>query len=244
MSFPSSSKLPAPQTPHFVRPEDRYCGHRAPPGLPAVLTACRLCSWRCFASAHSSSQTDPECGNFLPHPASSPDSDASAFAGIGILHVAQPVPHSPSPMYDSLFRIPVPRLLLPSIVLGLQKKPPNGPAMPSRFRFWPLCLGETPAMKSRKKYGLDDRRLGRVDFALARGSHCRVERLNDSIPVARRPPANLPCLDSPRATHDGILRPGSFRKRAFHRALESDVQVRDVAFGKSNNIIAEQMSVV
>ena len=53
---------PAPQMPHFVRPENRYCGRRAPAGLPAVLTACRLCFWRGFAAVQSSSQHDSQSG--------------------------------------------------------------------------------------------------------------------------------------------------------------------------------------
>ena len=48
---------PAPQMPHFVRPENRYCGRFAAPMAPAVFIVCRVCFWRDFAAVQSSSGT-------------------------------------------------------------------------------------------------------------------------------------------------------------------------------------------
>src|SRR5215204_4966194 len=53
---------PAPQMPHFVRPENWYCGRFAAPTAPAVFIVCRVCFWRDFAAVQISSGTIRSCG--------------------------------------------------------------------------------------------------------------------------------------------------------------------------------------
>src|SRR3970282_130858 len=45
---------PEPHTPHFVSPENRYCGRRARPMLPPSATARLVAFCRSFAPSHSS----------------------------------------------------------------------------------------------------------------------------------------------------------------------------------------------
>jgi hypothetical protein len=53
---------PAPHTPHFVSPENRYRGRFAVPSLPVAAIARRVCVWRSFAADYSSSGTIRKCG--------------------------------------------------------------------------------------------------------------------------------------------------------------------------------------
>jgi hypothetical protein len=46
---------PAPQTPHFVRPENKYRGRFAAESLPVVAIAWRVCFCRFFAADQRSS---------------------------------------------------------------------------------------------------------------------------------------------------------------------------------------------
>jgi hypothetical protein len=46
---------PAPQTPHFVSPENRKRGRFADESRPVVVIACRVCFCRPFAADHRSS---------------------------------------------------------------------------------------------------------------------------------------------------------------------------------------------
>jgi hypothetical protein len=46
---------PEPHTPHFVSPENRYCGRRARPMLPPSATARLVACCRSFAASHNSS---------------------------------------------------------------------------------------------------------------------------------------------------------------------------------------------
>jgi hypothetical protein len=46
---------PEPHTPHFVSPDNRYCGRRARPKVPPSATARLTPFCRSFAESHSSS---------------------------------------------------------------------------------------------------------------------------------------------------------------------------------------------
>jgi hypothetical protein len=60
--------------------------------------------------------------------------------------------------------------------------------------------------------------------------------VHDAIPVAE-PAGGLAVLDSPPQPAVS-LRGQVFQEQGVHRALESDVQVRDVAFGERDDIDA------
>src|SRR5262252_8195844 len=98
--------------------------------------------------------------------------------------------------------------------------------MPSRFKFLVICFGETPSMKWRKI---------RSTIAASAGSISRspVETLppfnvDNSVSVAQTT-GGLAVLDSATQSAMGLL--GQIlQEHGVHRALEPDVQVRDVAF--------------
>jgi len=110
---------PESHTPHFVRPENRYCGRRARPIFPLSATVRLVTPWRSFAASHSSSLMMRNTGTlFVIH----------SFAGFN-LETRFPVSgfftyrrrfQTRRPTYSSLLMMPVPRLALPWIVLGLQ----------------------------------------------------------------------------------------------------------------------------
>ena len=106
--------------------------------------------------------------------------------------------------------------------------------MPSRFRFLAICLGETPATKSRKI---------RSTIAASVGSISRSPVVTDpsvivfiTIAVAQAT-SGLAVLDS--AAQSTVCFLGQvLQVKGIHRALESDVQVGDVAFGDRDDVDA------
>ena len=119
-------------------------------------------------------------------------------------------------------------------MLGLHA-PPNGPATPSRFRFLAICFGDTPATKSRKIRSTI-RGLFRNDFALARRHGPGVQCLYDAIAVAEAA-GRLAVLDAAAESAVCLLRE-ILQEQGVHRALEADVQVRDVALGERDDVDA------
>ena len=84
------------------------------------------------------------------------------------------------------------------------------------------------------KYALDDRCFDRLNFSLARRDGCACERPHDSVAVAQTT-TGLSGLDS--ATQSAVCLHGEILQvQGVHRALEPDVQVRDVAFGERDDI--------
>jgi hypothetical protein len=83
---------------------------------------------------------------------------------------------------------------------------------------------------------LDDRRLARFDLALPGRDVSATQRLDDAVPVAQAA-GGLAVLDS-AAQSTMCLLGQVLQEKGVHRALESDVQVGDVAFGDRDDVNA------
>src|SRR6476620_5089550 len=86
---------PAPQMPHFVRPENRYCGRFAALMAPAVFIVCRVCFWRDFA-APDLLRHYPQLRDFPRHPLGCRVEPRHSLSGVRILHVAKTIPDQPA----------------------------------------------------------------------------------------------------------------------------------------------------
>ena len=154
---------PAPHTPHFVRPENRYCGRRSWLKRFAArpTSHCRAARWR-VASAPLSTARRRRCaaaGTSLDDPLRWRVRPRDALAGVRILHVAQPVPDQAADVQlvvqdaGAALRVAVDRARAP-------QRRRTGRATPSRFRFFAICFGDTPADEVAED-ALDDRGLFR-----------------------------------------------------------------------------------
>src|SRR5690349_14535380 len=107
--------------------------------------------------------------------------------------------------------------------------------MRSRFRFLAICFGELPATKSRKIRSTIVASVGSIS-AFAGGHGSASDRLDDAVSVAQAA-SGLAVLDS--ATQSTVCFLGQvFQVKGIHGALESDVQVGDVAFGQRDDVHA------
>ena len=111
---------PAPQTPHFVRPENRYCGRFATPMAPAVCDRMP----RVSADAPSRPSTSRRCmirsaGTSSGHPLGCRIQPRHALSGVRVLHVPKPVPDQAADVQlvvqdaGSAFRVAVDRARTP-----------------------------------------------------------------------------------------------------------------------------------
>jgi hypothetical protein len=82
---------PAPQTPHFVSPENRYCGRFAAP-----MARCLHCVPSLFLTRLRSSpkvvRNDPKLRDFPRHPLGCWVEPRHSLSGVGILHIAKAIP--------------------------------------------------------------------------------------------------------------------------------------------------------
>ncbi len=119
-------------------------------------------------------------------------------------------------------------------MLGLQA-PPNGPATPVAIQ----VLGDLLRRHASDKLSedpLDNPGLVRHDLALTRRERSAVQCLHDAIAVAQSA-GGFAVLDATAKSAMCLLRE-IFQEQGVHRALESDVQVRDVALGERHDVHA------
>jgi hypothetical protein len=139
-------------------------------------------------------------------------------------------------MYSSLLRMPLPRFGLPWIVLGFQSVPwgPSDALLVQGlgdllWRHSSRIVAEDPAY---------DGCLLLLDLAFARGHDAALESPQNPVAVAQTA-AGSAGLDTPAEAATGLIRE-LLEEHRVHRALESDVQKRDVVFRESDDADARE----
>jgi hypothetical protein len=100
-----------------------------------------------------------------------------------------------------------------------------------------ICYGETPAMNSRK-IPFDDGRFAGLDFTLSGRHAAAAQRFDDAVPVAETA-GRFPFLNTPAQSAMSLLCE-ILQEQGVHRALEANMQVRDVTLGERDDVHARE----
>ncbi len=204
------------------RPDGARCLHRVP---RLFLTRLR--------SRPEVVRHDPQLRDFPRHPLGCRVEPRHALSGVRILHVAKAIPDQAADV----------ELVVEDAGSALGVAVDRARTPWTTERTWHTLaiqvlrdLLRRHACDEVAEDALDDRGLGRFDLPLARRHGSAADRLDDSIAVAEAA-GRLAVLDSAAQSTVRLL--GQvLQEQGVHRALESDVQVRDVALGERDDVDA------